>query len=615
MSLPVEALPPDARLLIPHYDLLDELGRGGMAVVYLARERATGEEVAIKLVDARLAGDVEAAQRFAREAYTVARLRHPNLVRTLHVETLGGRAVAIVNAYIRGRTLRAVLRAAGALRFEVAIGVLRDVASGLAHAHDARVVHRDVKPENIFLEDGTDRGLLADFGIARPLDGDSQLTVAGAAVGTPTYMAPEQVDGLAPDPRTDVYALGLVGWEMISGRRPWQGESLYGVLHHQKHDRLPSLASIRPDIPAFLLAAIEGALHKAPEDRWRDAGEFLAQLTPRPIALPTVVGDTDETTTLRRVVPPPAVAAPPVVPLTPNVADAPIPAAAAAQTPASVPAPARPPRVHAAPRIGRRGALLLAAAAALLLLVAVLALRGTDGADRPRTADATAADSTTTGRGDTTAPGTAGDATLDSLLSAAMDAVGHDSATAGAPVAPLAPPARTATGAAGDRARMGGTAAGDVRLTSPGRPASRPSVRAPAPPAPAAARAAPTAATRSTTAPTATDATLDARCRSALSADQRSCLLGQLASSDAELNAVYGQLIGVLRRRAGGAREPRAVRALRVEQRAWLVTRDRACRDRTRSSEGPLWGVSRAPCFAELSQQRAAALARRLPSR
>ena len=288
MPIPHDQLPPEARRLSGRYEMLAELGRGGMAVVYLARDRRTGQHVAIKLIASRYAADPEALRRFEREARTVAGLRHPNLVRMLGVEALddAGDAFAIVNAYVHGRTLRAILREVGALRFDVVVGVLRDVAAGLAHAHAARIVHRDVKPENIFLEDGTDRALLADFGIARSLDTDTLLTMTGSSLGTPTYMAPEQVDGRTADERADVYALGLVGWEMVAGRRPWQGETLYAVLHKQKHERLPDLAALRPDIPAFLLGAIEGALQKAPGDRWRDAGELLARLTPRATPLP-----------------------------------------------------------------------------------------------------------------------------------------------------------------------------------------------------------------------------------------------------------------------------------------------------------------------------------------
>src|SRR5690348_9686076 len=236
------ALVPEARWLTERYEFLEELGRGGMAVVYLARERASGRSVAIKVLGMLHAGHADAARRFAREAHTVARFDHPNIVRTLAIEELGGNTVAIVTEYVPGRTLRATLRESGALSFERASAILRDVAAALAYAHGLRIVHRDVKPENIFVHASTGRALLADFGIARSIEGETLLTAAGASLGTPSYMAPEQVLGDAVDERTDVYALGLVGWEMLTGHRPWEGETLYAVLHNQQHERLPSLA-------------------------------------------------------------------------------------------------------------------------------------------------------------------------------------------------------------------------------------------------------------------------------------------------------------------------------------------------------------------------------------
>jgi serine/threonine-protein kinase len=288
---PTSAPPRLARRLADRYEVFDEIGRGGASVVYRAQERATGRDVAVKLVGSA-AGDPAALARFAREAHVAGVLRHPNLVRTIEAAEWGG-AAAFVMEYADGGTLRAALRAVvetGELwPYTRVIDVLRDLAAALAHAHEARVVHRDVKPENVFFDAATGRAMLADFGIAVQLAGAGRATSGGEAAGTPSYMAPEQIAGRPVDERTDVYALGLVGWELLTGRRPWEGEPLHRVLHRQQHEALAPLAALRPDIPAYLLTAVEGALAKNPRDRWRDGAEFLRRLSPTPAQLPAVV--------------------------------------------------------------------------------------------------------------------------------------------------------------------------------------------------------------------------------------------------------------------------------------------------------------------------------------
>lgn len=263
-----------------------------MGVVYLAHERRAGLTVAVKLLDARLAGRREAARRFAHEARIVAALDHPRIVRTVAVEESEGRTIAIVTEFVNGVTLRELLREHGALPFDRATAILRDIAAALAHAHRFRVVHGDVKPENIYISEEGGRALLGDFGIARPAGARARtwpsggLTTKTVEYGTPAYMAPEQIAGENVDERADVYALGLVGWEMLTGARPWEGESVYAILHKQQVESLAPLVTMRPEIPAFLLAAIEGATAKEPDDRWRDGGEFVARLTPKAAVLP-----------------------------------------------------------------------------------------------------------------------------------------------------------------------------------------------------------------------------------------------------------------------------------------------------------------------------------------
>ncbi len=259
------------------YECLGELGRGGMAVVYRARERSLGRDVAIKVVRPRFHADNESVARLAREARTVAQLEHPNIV-SLHAVKQLTSGLALVMQLIPGMTLKGAL-SRGALSPVEAEQVLRDIARALAYAHRCGVVHRDVKPENIFLDEITGRALLSDFGVARSIEENTELTATGTAIGTPTYMSPEQIDGGHLDGRSDLYALGMVGWEMLSGQRPWAGESLYSVIYRQKHDPLPPLDQLRSDVPPKLQFLIEGLMHKNPERRWISAARFLTLLS------------------------------------------------------------------------------------------------------------------------------------------------------------------------------------------------------------------------------------------------------------------------------------------------------------------------------------------------
>jgi serine/threonine protein kinase len=297
-SLDLLAARDDTRWLTENYALYGELGRGGMSTVYLATERATGRQVAVKVLDQQDEVDPDTERHFECEARSAALLHHPNIVETLAVGTYGGCVVAIINAYVRGQSLRRLLEESGPLPFARAIQILRDVAAALAHAHQARIVHCDVKPANILIEADTGRALLTDFGIACDLDAGAQRASPGHTVGTPAYMAPEQIAGLDVDERSDVYALGVVAWEMLAGAEPWQGESMSGVLFRQRYELLPDLAAIRPDIPAFLLNAINTALSKNRMRRQPDAAAFLAQLDPTPVPLEVLTssdgGATDE---------------------------------------------------------------------------------------------------------------------------------------------------------------------------------------------------------------------------------------------------------------------------------------------------------------------------------
>jgi serine/threonine protein kinase/alpha-tubulin suppressor-like RCC1 family protein len=266
------------RELDAEYECVGELGRGGMAIVYHARDRELNREVAVKVVRTRYAHDQEAVARLAREARTVAHLEHPNIVALHAVKRLSDDSLALVMQLVPGKTLKQTLRDEGAFTPDRVERVLRDIARGLSYAHARGIVHRDVKPENIFLDAASGRALLSDFGVAISREADTSLTATGTAIGTPTYMSPEQIDGARVDGRSDLYSLGLVAWEMLTGRRPWDGESLYSVIYRQKHEELLPIEEIRPDVTERLRYLVDGLLRKQPASRWASAERFLSRL-------------------------------------------------------------------------------------------------------------------------------------------------------------------------------------------------------------------------------------------------------------------------------------------------------------------------------------------------
>ena len=260
------------------YIVKRELGKGGMGSVFLARHRTAGHDVAIKVISNKYIADADALSRFEREARLMARIRHPNIVHQYELRRLHAGHVALVMQYVRGESLITILRRRGKLRFDECSQILRDIGLALEHAHANGIIHRDVKPHNILIDADKGSALLSDFGIAKATQGDAEVTATGMAIGTPAYMAPEQIDNAAVDGRADLYSLGVVGWEMLSGKRAWEGESLFGIIYKQKHQDLAPLTLLRPDTPQRLLLALEGALEKDPARRWSSASEFVEQL-------------------------------------------------------------------------------------------------------------------------------------------------------------------------------------------------------------------------------------------------------------------------------------------------------------------------------------------------
>jgi len=246
------------------YSLERELGRGGMGVVYLAREVRLDRSVAIKLLPPSKASDPKLRERFLREARTAAKLSHPNIIPIHAVEEIGG-FVFFAMAYVEGETLTERVRRRGPLAPSEASRVLRDVAWALAYAHGQGVIHRDVKPDNILLEN-SGRVLVADFGIASIVAGASGLST-GEVVGTPEFMSPEQALGEAVDGRSDLYSLGIVGYFAFSGTLPFEAEKATEVLAKQVTEPVPLLGTVAPLVPRRLAQAIDRCLAKDREER------------------------------------------------------------------------------------------------------------------------------------------------------------------------------------------------------------------------------------------------------------------------------------------------------------------------------------------------------------
>ena len=258
----------------PQYRLERELGRGGMGVVFLATDTTLDRRVAVKVVHPELASHESITRRFLAEARTIARLRHPNIVAVHSASSADGLLYYVMDE-VAGESLRQRLLREGYLSPEETARIVSDLAAALDVAGRAGVVHRDVKPENVLLDEGTGRALLADFGIARAVavDPGGSSTGQGVAVGTPVYMSPEQAAGEEIDTRSDLYALGVVAYEMLTGQPPFQGPHRVVVSKHIAERPTP-IERLRPETPRELASAIMRSLEKQPDERWQTGEEF-----------------------------------------------------------------------------------------------------------------------------------------------------------------------------------------------------------------------------------------------------------------------------------------------------------------------------------------------------
>ena len=256
------------------YSLESEIGRGGMGIVFLARDVALDRPVAIKLLPPTLAAEPELRRRFVQEARTAAGLSHPNIV-PIHAVEEHGALVFFVMTFVEGETLRQRVERTGPLRPSETVRVIQEVAWALTLAHTKGIVHRDVKPDNILIDKTTGRALVTDFGIARVAEAE-EVTAKGELIGTVHYMSPEQASGEAVDGRSDLYSLGATAFFALTGRVPFEAPSAIAVAVKHIEEPAPPVASLRTGVPDKLAAVVDRCLAKDPTVRFQ-SGEELAE--------------------------------------------------------------------------------------------------------------------------------------------------------------------------------------------------------------------------------------------------------------------------------------------------------------------------------------------------
>jgi len=273
------------------YTIEGEIGRGGMGVVYRARDERLQRRVAIKVLPPELAFQKDIRERFTREAQTAARLSHPHIV-PIHTVGEGKGLVYFVMGYVDGESVAARIRRRGKLPVDEVRRIMMETADALSAAHALSIIHRDIKPDNILLEGSRGRVMVTDFGIAKALSSTSgaTLTGAGVAIGTPAFMSPEQAAGEREiDGRSDVYSLGVVSFQMLTGELPFNAPTVAGILMKQITEVAPDIRSRRPDVPEDLALTVSRCLEKDPENRYQSAKELAIDL--RRLATPSTPSD------------------------------------------------------------------------------------------------------------------------------------------------------------------------------------------------------------------------------------------------------------------------------------------------------------------------------------
>jgi predicted Ser/Thr protein kinase len=256
------------------YDLEKELGRGGMAVVYKGRDKQLEREVAIKVLPFSLSFDAEFVERFQREARTAGKLEHPNIIPIYRVGK-SGRVIYFVMKFIRGKSLSAVIEARGALPVPETKRFLIEASRALGYAHKHGIVHRDIKPDNIMFDE-LGQAIVADFGIAKAQSG-AKLTGTGMSIGTPHYMSPEQARAQNLDGRSDIYSLGVVGYQALTGRVPFDGEDSFSIGYKHIMEELPT-PPLDTAEQREMFAVVQRMMAKKPDDRFQTAEELIQAL-------------------------------------------------------------------------------------------------------------------------------------------------------------------------------------------------------------------------------------------------------------------------------------------------------------------------------------------------
>jgi serine/threonine protein kinase len=289
-------------VLSGRYRLEAKLGSGGMSTVYLARDTTLDRPVAVKVMHREMSEQADQLERFRQEARAVAKISHPNVVAVIDAGEDGGYPY-IVFEYVEGETLKARINRIGALDVQEALAYAIEIARGLTVAHARKMIHRDIKPQNVLI-DAEGRAKLTDFGISRQLEQEG-MTATGRVLGTTDYVAPEQAMGRGTDQRSDLYSLGVVLFEMLTGHVPFQADSQVGVAMKHVNEELPDVQADRPELSAATALVVERATAKDPTKRYADIGEMIDDLsTALEVEAARAGSTTGEATSVLEAVPP-----------------------------------------------------------------------------------------------------------------------------------------------------------------------------------------------------------------------------------------------------------------------------------------------------------------------